>query len=166
MQLVPCRKLSSPLVFFFLFPAPPFTSPFCSPSLPVIPFAQSLWLSASLGSVRKLLKWEMGLQKLVVLIKLWQEEWQEAMERKQWQQCLSMSPKRAKALSSRTKAFVCMCSTPFNFTRPRCKNQLHDEHHNSSHLCTADDWPAVTPNPPSRTRSKLLCYNVNIVPEN
>ncbi len=28
------------------------------------------------------------------------------------------------ALSPRTKAFVCMCSTPFNFTRPRCKNQL------------------------------------------
>ncbi len=52
-----------------------------SGSLP--PFGQSLSVSLSLWSVRKLLKWEMSLRKLVVLIKLWHKEWQEAMKRKQ-----------------------------------------------------------------------------------
>nr|XP_055043544.1 aldehyde dehydrogenase family 1 member A3 [Misgurnus anguillicaudatus] len=42
-----------------------------------------------------------------------------------------------------TKAFVCMYSTPFSFTRPRCKNQ----HQNSSHLGPSDARPAVASNP-------------------
>lgn len=54
---------------------------FLSGSLP--PFVQPFWVSLSLWSVRKLLKWEMSLRKLVVLIKLWHEEWQEAMKGKQ-----------------------------------------------------------------------------------
>lgn len=76
------------------------------------------------------------------------------MEGKQWQQCPSMSPKLGKSLSRRTKAFVCTYSTPLNFTRPRCKNQLRDEHQNASHLGPSDARPAVASNPSRRQQIK------------
>lgn len=67
-----CTDISAHSLCFFLSVYPSFLAN---------PFE---FLSLSLWSVRKLLKWEMSLWKLIVLIKLWHKEWQEAMKGKQW----------------------------------------------------------------------------------
>ena len=93
----PAQSLPVPptvLLFFLHSPAP---SP--SPQAP----------ASSLGSVRKLLEWEMSLWKLLVLIKLRRGEWQEATGRKRVPPGSQPGPKMGRPLSSRTKAAVCMC---------------------------------------------------------
>lgn len=80
---------------------------------------------------------------------------------------VTVSEKRARSwergfLSRRTKAFVCMCSTPFSLTRPRCKKPTR--------RWTSEVIPPLAHKSPlirpSVSRSKALWYSVNIGLEN
>lgn len=109
MGLVPCFAfhITSPDLSCqcISFSAPPPLSPGLSLLLvnPVESLSLSLW------SVRKLLKWEMSLQKLVVLIKLWHKEWQEALKGKQWQTVYEWKSGASKQLCPQEQRHVFAC---------------------------------------------------------